>query len=86
MANFTATLECDMFTYEVKAWIDEDGANPLDVYFGDKKLSSYHLKHFITVYGYADLVDEIMSQYDAWCKDQAEDNAILAFETERGLA
>lgn len=84
MANFTATIETDIFTYEVKTNIDETGVNIIDIYFGEDPLTFCQLIHFITVYGEAYLDDEIMAQYDAWVKDQAEDKLIENFETNQG--
>lgn len=83
MTEFTATLECDLFTYEVKANISEMGVNVHTVLFGGEPLNHAQLIHFITVYGEADLDDEIMCQYDAWVDDQRQDALIEAWEIRR---
>lgn len=74
--TFTAVLETDIFTYEVKADISEMGVNVFEILFGGEPLNNTQLIHFITVYGEADLDDEVIHQYDAWVKDQKEDKLI----------
>ena len=79
MPEFTAKLECDMFDYEVKADISEMGVNVLEVYFGEAAMNIENQKHFIKMYGSADLDDEIMHQYEEELKDQREDCMIESF-------
>lgn len=89
MAKFTAVLECDMFDYVVKADISEMGVNAHTVLFGEEPLNHNQLIHFITVYGEADLDDEVMRQYNEWVDDQRQDTLIEDLEIrqlERGVA
>lgn len=69
MVDFMAVLECDMFTYHVKANISEMGVNVYEILFGDEPLTHDQFVHFVTVYGEADLDDEIIDQYE---REQAE--------------
>ena len=80
MADFTAVIECDMFEYAVKAYIDEMGVIVYDIYFSEEPLTQGQLIHFIKVYGEADLDDEVMRQYDEWVEDQRQDNLIESLE------
>jgi|GEM_PF-2297395 len=65
MADYTAVIEDSIFTYEVKANINqaEDDANPYEVWFGGEQMSRKQTIHFINTYGVADLTDEILAQY-----------------------
>ena len=80
MAKFTASIECDFFTYDVMADISEMGVNVLAVHFGGEALNHTQLIHFITVYGSTDLEEEVMRQYDEWVEDSRQDCLIEAWE------
>ena len=70
--RFVAIIEDSIFAYEVISSIDDEGngANPYEVRFNDEPLTHNQTIHFIDTYGYADLSDEIMTQYlDALLND-----------------
>lgn len=86
MDKFTAVIEVGFLTFYVKARIDEDGANIMDIIFDEEPLTPKQVRHFIRIYGEADLDDEIMRQYREELEDQALDKAGEEWDAERRVA
>lgn len=78
---FTSVIDTGYITFEVKAWIDDDGPNVLAVYFGVEPLSHGQMLSFISQYGEADLSDEIMTQFMRENEAQEIEIVINSFES-----
>ena len=83
MIEFKAKIEAGLFYFEIIANIYTDGDVIVrKIYFDgcDEPLTDHQSDHFVKSYGETDLDDEILHQYDAYCKEQEEDKMIESWQ------
>lgn len=86
MARFTATIETDWLEFEVVADLYEDGLVDIArIKMAGEPLLLVHEKYFIEQYYEDALKEEVRNQYDAWCKNQAEDKMVENYEINKSL-